>query len=91
MDNLSKYVWCIPLQNKYAQTITDEFSKIINNSKRKPNMIETDRGREFYNNIFKNYLKHNNIHHYSRFTDKGPSIAERFNRTIRNLFKKASI
>ena len=29
-----------------------------------------------------------NIHHYSRYTDKGPSIAERVIRTIRNLLKK---
>ena len=29
-----------------------------------------------------------NIQHYSRFTDKGPSIAERVIRTVRNLLKK---
>ena len=29
-----------------------------------------------------------NIHHYSRFTDKGPSIAERVIGTLRNLLKK---
>ena len=78
----------LPLKNKSSQSIVDEFSMIITKSKRKPNIIETDRGKEFYNNIFKNYLKQNNIHHYSRFTDKGPSIAERFNKTIRNLLKK---
>ena len=33
-------------------------------------------------------MKSKNIHHYSRFTDKGPSIAERVIRTIRNLLKK---
>ena len=33
-------------------------------------------------------LKSKNIHHYSRFTDKGPSIAERVIRTVRNLLKK---
>ena len=33
-------------------------------------------------------MKVNNVHHYSRFTDKGPSIAERVIRTIRNLLKK---
>ena len=35
-----------------------------------------------------NFFKSKNIHHYSRFTDKGPSIAERVLRTIRNLIKK---
>ena len=33
-------------------------------------------------------MKVKNIHHYSRFTDKGPSLAERVIRTIRNLLKK---
>ena len=33
-------------------------------------------------------MKSKNIHHYSRFTDKGPSIAERVIRTLRSLLKK---
>ena len=33
-------------------------------------------------------MKVKNIHHRSRFTDKGPSIAERVIRTIMNLIKK---
>ena len=88
IDNFSKYLWVIPLKNKYSQTITNEFSNILTKSKRKPLKIESDRGLEFYNSIFQNFLKSKNIQHYSRFTDKGPSIAERVIRTIRNLLKK---
>ena len=33
-------------------------------------------------------MKNKNFHHYSRFTDKGPSLAERLIRNIRNLLKK---
>ena len=88
IDNFSKYLWAIPLKNKYSQTITNEFSKILTTSKRKPLKIESDRGTEFYNNIFQNLLKSKNIHHYSRFTDKGPSVAERVIKTVRNLLKK---
>ena len=88
IDNFSKYLWATPLKNKYSQTITNEFSNILTKSKRKPNKIESDRGSEFYNSIFQNFLKSKNIQHYSRFTDKGPSIAERVIRTIRNLLKK---
>ena len=51
-------------------------------------MIETDKGKEFYNSTFKNFLKLNDIYHYSRFTDKGAVIAERVNKTIRYLLKK---
>ena len=50
--------------------------------------LESDRGSEWYKNIFKNFLKSRNIQHYSRFTDKCPSIAERVIRTMRNLLKK---
>ena len=88
IDNFSKYLWAIPLKNKYSQTITNEFSNILIESKRKPVKIESDRGSEFYISIFQNLLKTKNIQHYSRFTDKGPSIAERVVRTLRNLFKK---
>ena len=88
IDNFSKYLWAIPLKNKYSQTITNEFSNRLTKSKRKPLKLESDRGLEFYNNIFQNFLKSKNIQHYSRFTDKGPSIAERVIRTVRNLLKK---
>ena len=57
IDNISKYLWAIPLKNKYSQTITNEFSNILTTSKRKPLQIESDRGTEFYNSIFQNYLK----------------------------------
>ena len=88
IDNFSKYLFVMPLKNKYGETVTKEFSNILTKSKRKPLKIESDRGSEFYNSIFQNFLKSNNIHHYSGFTDRGPSIAERVFRTIRNLLKK---
>ena len=88
VDNFSKYLWAIPLKNKYSQTITNDFSNILTKSKRKPLKLESDRGTEFYNSIFQNFLKLKNIQYYSRFTDKGPSIAERVIRTVRSLLKK---
>ena len=81
-------MWGIPLKTKYSQTISNEFSNILTSSKRKPLKIESDRSTEFYNSIFQNFLRSKNIHHYSRFTDEGPSRAERVIGTIRNLLKK---
>ena len=88
IDNFSKYLWAIPLKNKYSRSITNEFSNILRTTKRKPLKIESDRGSEFYKNIFQNYLKSKNIQQYSRYTDKGPTIAERVIRTVRNLLKR---
>ena len=50
--------------------------------------MESDRGAEWYDSIFQDFLKLKNIHHYSRFTDKGPSTAEQVIRTIPNFLKK---
>ena len=88
IDNFSKFGWTIPLKNKNAQTIKDSFENILINSKRKPNLIETDRGKEFYNNIFQDFLNKNDIKLYSRNTSLSAVFAERFNRTIRDLLKK---
>ena len=88
IDNFSKYGWTVPLKNKNAQTIKDSFENILISSKRKPNLIETDHGREFYNNIFQDFLNKNNIKLYSRNSSFGSVFAERFNRTIRDLLKK---
>ena len=76
------------MKNKYASTIKDAFAETLNESKRKPKLIETDDGKEFANKIFESSLKSQNIKRYSRFTSKGAVFAERFNRTMRNLLKK---
>ena len=88
IDNFSKFGWTIPLKNKNAQTIKDSFENILTSSKRKPNLVESDRGKEFYNNIFQDFLNKNNIRLYSRNSSYGAVFAERFNRTIRDLLKK---
>ena len=88
IDNFSKYGWTIPFKNKYGQSITDAFSQIIKTSKRKPNLLETDDGKDNVNKIFNELLNYNNIKKYSRYIDKGAVFAEPFLRTIRNLMKK---
>ena len=62
---------------KYSQTITQKFSNIVTTSERSPVKLESDRGTEIYNSTFQNYLKGKKFQHFSRFTDKSPSIAER--------------
>ena len=81
-------MWAIPLKRKYGQTITNDFSNFSTTSKRKPLKVESDLGLQWYNSIFQNLLKGKNFQHYSKFTDKGPSIAEKVLRSIRNLLKK---
>ena len=92
IDTFSKFVWTIPLKNKYAQSITDAFSQIVKSSKRKPNLLETDDSKEYVNKIFNDFLnKHNIKRYFKRNTALGAVFAERFNKTIRNLLKKPVI
>ena len=88
IDNFSKFGWTVPLKNKNAITIKDSFENILISSERKPDLIESDRGKQFYNNIFQDFLNKNDIKHYSRNSSYGAVFAERFNRTIRDLLKK---
>ena len=84
-DNFSKFGWTVPLKNKNAQTMKHSFENIPTTSKRKPILIESDRGKEFYNNIFQDFLNKNNIKLYSRNSSYGAAFPDRFNRTIRDL------
>ena len=88
IDNFSKFGRTISLKNKYAQSKTDAFSQIIKTSRRKPNLLETDDGKEYVNKIFSEFLINHNNKRCSRNTTLGAVFAERFNRTIRNLLKK---
>ena len=88
IDNFSKYLCAVTLKNKNSEIETNLFSNTLTTSKPSPGKIENDRGAEFYNSIYQNFLKAKNIQHYSRFTDKGPSTVERVIRTVRNLLKK---
>ena len=88
IDNFSKFGLTIPVKIKYAQSIAESFSQIIETSRRKPNLLESDDGKEYVNKIFNELLNIHNIKRYSRNTTFGPVFAERFNRNIRNLLKK---
>ena len=45
IDNFSKFGWTTPLKNKNDQTMKDSFKKNSISSKRKPGLIESDRGK----------------------------------------------
>ena len=88
IENFSKYGWTVPLKNRNAQIIKDFLENILISSRRKPNLIETDRGKEFFNNISHFFFYNNNIKHFSTNTSLGTVIAERLNPTVKNLLKR---
>ena len=68
IDLFSKYAWVVPLKDKRGNNIVNAFQKIISKG-RKPNKTWIDQGGEFYNNLFKGFLKINNIEIYSTYNE----------------------
>ena len=61
---------------------------VIVSKGRRPDKIWVDQGGEFYNNLFKRFLKINNIEIYSTDNEEKSVFAERFIRTLKNkIFK----
>ena len=49
IDVRVKLAWVKPLKDKKREAVLQGFFKIVNKSKRKPNQLWVDQGREFYN------------------------------------------
>ena len=88
IDLYSKYAFVVPLKDKKGISVTNEFNKIIKQSRRKPNKIWVDQGSEFYNHVFKRWLSRNNIIMYSTYNEGKSVVAERFIRTLKNKLYK---
>ena len=82
IDLFSKYAWVVPLKDKRGISTVNAFQKIISKG-RKPNKIWVDQSGEFYNKLFKTFLKINNIEMYSTYNEGKSVVAERFIRTLK--------
>ncbi len=89
IDVFSKYAWTVPFKNKTPLEIIKAFRKIFDLSRRKPMYVVSDKGKEYTNADFQNFLKTNNINYYStKNEDTKACIAERFIRSIKELIFK---
>ena len=82
IDLFSKYAWVVPLKDRRRITI-NAFQKIIS-KRRKPYKIWVDQGCEFYNKLFKRFLKKNNIEMYSTYNEGKTVVAARSIRTLKS-------
>lgn len=91
IDTFSKFAWAVAVKSKCKSEIRDAFKKVLLLG-RIPTNLQTDLGKEFYNNEFDSLMKNYSINHYSTYSSKKASIVERFIRTIKNqLFKHFSL
>lgn len=87
IDVFSKFAWVVPIKDKTGKTLIKAFKLIL--KKRSPKSLQSDKGTEFKNKNFQNFLKSKKIHF---FTTENPetkaSIVERFQRTLKSRMWK---
>jgi transposase InsO family protein len=82
IDVFSKKAFAVPLKDKLGSTLATAFDKIF--SQTVCNMIQTDRGTEFFNKSVQNVFKKYTVHHYHSLNDDiKAACVERFNRTLK--------
>jgi len=86
IDTFSKYLWARPVKNKTGEEVTKAMKDVL--KERKPDNLQTDHGKEFYNPSFQSLMQQNKINHYSTFSNIKASIVERVNRTIKTKMWK---
>ena len=88
IDVFSKYGWIEPLKDKKTESVSSAFDHIFKKSKRKPEKLWTDKGREFISKHFKDLLKKDKIILYHTQNEEKSSIVERWNKTMKNKMWK---
>ena len=88
VDVLSKYAWVVPMKNKTGAEQKSSFESILKEG-RKPLRIQTDKGSEFYNKSFQEYLAQQKITHFNTQSDTKATVVERFNKTLKQRLYRA--
>ena len=69
VDTLSKFAFAEPVKHKTGQEVASAFKAILERVKpRRPERLQTDKGKEFYNAQFKKVL--GNIEHLAQSLTK---------------------
>ena len=99
IDVFSKFGWIRPLKDKRGQTVADAFRSIFRERAkrakrapaRKPKMLWSDKGSEFFNAIMEDLLSKNGVKLYTTENEEKSSVVERWNRTMKEkLFRMFS-
>jgi hypothetical protein len=89
IDVFSKFAWTVPIKQKIPSEIIKAFRDTFNSSRRKPLNVMSDKGKEYTNLEFRNFLKSHDINYFtSKNEDTKACIAERFIRSIKEIIFK---
>ena len=68
IDCFSKFAFAVPLKDKSGKSVATAMESIFIDYNRKPNLLQTDNGKEFYCRTFQSLMKKYHIHHYSTYS-----------------------
>ena len=88
IDIFTKCAWIIPLKDERGITINDDFQKVLDESKRKPNIIWIDKGSKSYNRTMKSEIEEIEIEMYLTHDEGKSFVAGRFIKTSKNEIHK---
>lgn len=87
IDIFSRYAYARPLKTKTGPDVASALREIFTESA--PKYLQTDQGKEFYNQHVQSMLKEFNIELFSVYSDKKAAIVERFQRTLQDRMYRA--
>ena len=88
IDVFSKWSDAEPVVRKSGEQTTAALQAILDRTNRRPQRIETDHGKEFYNKHFAELCKRHDFHHFSTQSSNKAAVVERFNRSLKELMYK---
>jgi hypothetical protein len=85
IDILSRYAWVVPVKSKSSKDMLIAMKRLFRTAHpRRPQRLQTDKGKEFFNANVSDYLRTQNVHHFASQSDQKASVVERFNRTLKS-------
>lgn len=96
IDVFSKFVYVRPLKTKSAIEVNKAIRDMIDGAieregvRRNPKVLQTDKGKEFKNQVLKRFLTSRNIQQQFPITQSKhkAAVVERFNRTLQMLIRR---
>jgi len=87
IDCFSRFAQAVPVKSKSGPHVLEGFEKVFNNMGI-PKKVQTDDGKEFFNQHVQNFFRRLGIIHFSTDQELKAPIVERFNRTLREKINK---
>jgi hypothetical protein len=83
IDIFSRRLWTFPLKDKTGPQVAEAFKTLFKQTKKAPLYLQTDHGKEFYNQYVRQVLTKHKVQLFSTQSVYKAALAERVNRTIK--------